>query len=89
MPECQFNIPFTGETTELLNRAKAAIEKKEGNFTGDDQEGKFDITLMGMTVAGSYVVAGKELQVSIDSKPFFVPCDAIESYLKGKLFENN
>jgi hypothetical protein len=85
MSACNFIIPFSGESKEILDKAKATIEKQGGNFTGDELSGNFDITLAGNTVKGSYTVTGNELTIIIDTKPFFVPCDMIESYLKSKL----
>ena len=85
MSTCNFNIPFSGKPDELLNKVKATIEKQGGNFTGDEQGGKFDVTLIGNTIAGSYTVNGTDLAIVIDTKPFFIPCDAVESYLKSKL----
>jgi hypothetical protein len=85
MSACYFTIPFTGEPEVILNKARALMERKDGNFTGDLQNGKFDITLIGNTIAGSYTVNGNELAIIIDTKPFFIPCDTVESYLKSKL----
>lgn len=85
MSACNFNIPFSGNPEEILSKAKATIEKQGGNFSGDEQGGKFDVTLIGNTIAGSYTVNGNELAIIIDTKPFFIPCDTVESYLKSKL----
>ena len=65
--------------------AKAAIEKQDGHFTGDEESGNFDVTVMGNTIAGSYTSDGKELAIIIDTKPFFIPCEMVESFLKTKL----
>ena len=85
MSDCNFNIPFSGDPEEILNKAKAAIEKQGGNFNGDDQSGSFDVTAMGNTVSGSYTVTGNDLAIIIDHKPFFIPCEMVENFLKSKL----
>lgn len=85
MSACNFNIPFTGNPEEILNKAKLAIEKQGGNFTGDNKSGNFDVTALGNTVAGSYTVSGNNLAMVIDTKPFFISCDMVESFLKSKL----
>jgi len=85
MTDCQFSIPFTVSTEEILAKAKAVIEKKEGRFTGDDHSGEFELAFLGMTAGGTYQVVGQELQVTILSKPFFIPCETVENYLKSKL----
>jgi hypothetical protein len=40
---------------------------------------------VGSTIAGSYRVMGNNLAIIIDTKPFFIPCDTVESFLKSKL----
>ncbi len=56
-----------------------------GNFSGDNSTGNFDVTAFGNTIKGSYSVAGSELDIVIDSKPFFLPCSTIEGHLKNQL----
>lgn len=85
MTDCHFSIPFTVSTEEILAKAKTFIEKKEGRFLGDENSGEFELSFMGMTAGGTYKVSGNELLVSIHSKPFFIPCETVENYLKSKL----
>ena len=85
MTGCKFNIPFSGSAEEILAKAKSAIESQGGNFTGDLTAGNFDVSLLSNTIAGNYSVEGQNLQLNIDSKPVFLPCNAIESFLIKKL----
>jgi hypothetical protein len=85
MSGCKFNIPFSGSAEEILAKAKSAIESQGGTFTGDLNAGNFDVSLLSNTIAGSYSVEGQNLQLNIDSKPVFLPCNAIESFLIKKL----
>jgi hypothetical protein len=85
MSACQFKINFSGAADEILAKAKDTVEKQGGQFSGDTQNGQFSITLLSNTVAGTYIVNGNELEISIDQKPIFVPCSAIEGYLVNKL----
>jgi hypothetical protein len=85
MPECNFKINFTGTPEEVFQKAKSAIEKQKGSFTGDAGAGDFDVSFFGNAITGSYAVNGQELEVTIHSKPFFVPCSAIESMLAKEL----
>ena len=82
---CSFSLPFTGEPQQVLSKARSAVEGGGGVFNGNDQSGNFQVTAMGNTVAGTYAVAGQELQIVITSKPFFVPCRTIENFLKSQL----
>lgn len=85
MSACNFIIPFTKSVTEILEKAKKTIESQSGNFTGDENTGNFDVSIFGNTVVGSYSVNGQELNIDITEKPFLVPCNMIESYLKSNL----
>lgn len=85
MSACNFTIPFTKSVTEILEKAKKTIESQSGNFTGDENAGNFDVSIFGNTVIGSYTVTGQELNIDISEKPFLVPCNMIESFLKNQL----
>jgi len=68
-----------------LNKAKAAIESQNGNFSGDTTSGDFDVTVFANTIKGSYTITGKNLHLTITDKPFLIPCSTIESFLKSKI----
>lgn len=82
---CNFKIPFTGSAETVLNKAKSAVQSQGGNFSGDSNAGNFSVSVFGNDIKGSYTVSGSELNIVIDSKPFFVPCNAIESFLKSQV----
>ena len=85
MSACNFSLPFTGDPASMLSKAKSAVQKQGGNFTGDAGSGNFDLSVFGNTIAGSYTVSGQQLNVTIDSKPFLIPCSTIESFLRSQL----
>jgi hypothetical protein len=85
MSACKFNIPFSGSAEEILNKAKATVEKQGGEFKGNNETGSFHVSAMGNTIAGSYAVTGNDIEMTIDTKPFFISCDMVESFLKSKL----
>ena len=82
---CNFKIPFTSPLNELVEKARSVVESQNGNFNGNEQEGSFDVTLMGNYVSGSYRVIGNELHVDIIDKPMFVPCAMIQGFLEKQL----
>lgn len=82
---CNFNIPFSGPAQENLSKAKNAVESQGGIFDGDEKSGNFNVSVFGNTIKGSYTNSGNELNINIDSKPIFVSCGMIESYLKNKI----
>lgn len=85
MSDCNVNINFSGSAEEILAKAKTAVESQGGMFTGDVNSGSFEVSLLSNKVSGSYKVEGNNLQLIITEKPMFVPCSAIEGYLKNKL----
>jgi len=85
MSDCQIIIPFSGEAEIILDKARKAVEGQGGRFEGDLQSGSFDVSLMSNRVAGSYLVLDQTLQLNITHKPMFIPCNAIEGFLKSKL----
>ena len=85
MSACQFSIPFSGSPLDILNKAKSAVDSQGGNFEGDTQGGSFDLSVFGNTIKGSYTVSGQNLQITVDEKPFLIPCSTIEGFLKNKI----
>jgi hypothetical protein len=85
MPACNFSIPFSGSPSDISQKAQAAIQDQGGHFRGDDTSGIFELSVLGTDVRGSYQISGQELNVTIDSKPFMIPCSTIQSYLSKHL----
>ncbi|MEO6453073.1 MAG: hypothetical protein ABIN97_03320 [Ginsengibacter sp.] len=85
MAACKFIIPFSGEVNSILLKAKNAVESQDGNFNGDESTGNFNVSVLGSIINGSYSVSGHHLNIVIESKSFFIPCSAIESFLKKKI----
>jgi hypothetical protein len=85
MAACNFIIPFTGDASAVLEKAKTAVEKQSGHFTGGTDQGNFDVSFFGQEINGTYTVTGNDLNIIIENKPFMVPCSAIESFLKSQV----
>lgn len=85
MAACNFSIPFSGEAETVLSKAKHAVEKQDGSFTGDVTQGNFNVSFFGQEIVGTYSVSGNNLDIIIEEKPFMVPCSAIESFLKSQV----
>ncbi len=85
MAACNFTLPFSGDAETVLDKAKKAVEKQSGSFTGDTSMGNFSVSFFGQEIIGTYTVAGSDLNIVIDSKPFMVPCNAIENFLKSQI----
>ncbi len=84
MSKCNFDIPFTGNAESIFTKARSAIDKQGGKFTGDEFSGDFSVNVLG-NIVGSYTISGQVMHVSILSSPMFIPCSQIESFLKSQL----
>lgn len=82
---CDFSIPFTGDVESVLAKAKNAVQSQGGNFNGDVNHGNFDVSVFGNKIVGNYTISGQTMSINITDKPFMVPCNAIEGFLKGQL----
>jgi hypothetical protein len=79
---CNFSITFPGAPSKILEKAKSAIEGQGGNFSGDLSSGTFSVQVMG-SISGSYSISGQVMNINIDSKPIFIGCGQIESFMKS------
>jgi hypothetical protein len=82
---CNFSIPFSGSPIDVLGKAKSAVQNQGGAFKGDETSGIFQISIMGSAIKGSYIVSGSDLNITIDSKPFLIPCNTIEGFLRNQI----
>ncbi len=73
-----FSVPFTGDATSLLERARKAAADNGAQVTGDTNKGTFS----GRGVEGSYIVSGNTVNVTVDKKPLVIPWPLVESQLK-------
>jgi hypothetical protein len=85
MSSCKFLIPFSGTAADIVSKAKNTVESNGGNFKGDDSFGMFNISAFGNTIKGSYTIAGQNLEIVVEEKPFLLSCSMIESFLKSKI----
>ena len=83
MSKCSFTIPFKGLPETIINKAKSAIQGQGGSFNGDDLSGNFSVQVLG-NISGTYSIAGNEMTVDIDSKPLFIGCGQIESFMRNQ-----
>lgn len=81
MAECNFNVPFSVSPSEIISKAKSAIESQNGDFKGDENAGEFSVSIIGNTIKGNYTITGQVMNLAITQKPFFVPCSTIENLL--------
>jgi hypothetical protein len=84
MAACNFIIPVT-ETGAALSKIQKAVTQQGGTFSGNETAGNISVSLFGSTITGTYQVKPDALDITITEKPFLLPCNAIEGFLKKQL----
>ncbi|HVD98709.1 MAG TPA: hypothetical protein VNB90_10945 [Cytophagaceae bacterium] len=87
MSDCSFQIPFTSSASELVAKAKKAIEKAGGEVQGEANTGNFSIPSPLGKISGNYTITGQSASFVITQKPMFVSCGLIESTIQKYLSE--
>ncbi|WP_437758433.1 hypothetical protein [Sorangium sp. So ce1389] len=87
MAKHSFSVPFSGSSQDIVAKAKAAIEKAGGQFSGDQSKGNFSVSTPAGTVKGTYAIAAQSFSVDITDKPFILPGSAIEGQVRKFLSE--
>jgi hypothetical protein len=82
MAKHSFSVDFSGSAQDVVAKAKGAIEKAGGKFSGDEKKGDFSVPTPAGTVKGLYNIAGQKFAVDITDKPFIVPGSAIENQVR-------
>jgi len=82
MAKHSFSVNFPGAAADIVAKAKGAIEKNKGSFTGDDKTGKFSVPTPAGVVKGEYKITGNSFGVDITDKPFIVSGGMIEDQVK-------
>jgi len=85
MVECSFKFNINSSPAAIINNVKSKIEKGGGSFTGDENEGNFNLPTPVGAIEGNYSVRINELKIDITKKPMMLPCSMIESELKKRL----
>ena len=85
MASCRFNIEFNGSTSDLVTKAKTAIEQAGGSFTGTLTEGTYALSTPLGDISGMYTISGQTASFHITDKPFLVSCGTIEKKINGYL----
>ncbi len=85
MAECSFKFNIDSSPAVIINNVKTKIENEGGSFTGDENEGNFNLPTPVGAIEGNYSVINKELKIDITKKPMMLPCSMIESELEKRL----
>jgi hypothetical protein len=79
-----FNVNYTGDKSQLLNKIKSTIGDK-GQFAGDESRGDFEGNTPLGKFAGSYAINGDDITITINKKPFLVSTGRIKEEFEKAL----
>ncbi len=79
---CNFSFDLNESAATIVAKAKDAISKAGGTFTGNDASGDFVLSTFAGKIVGSYTVLASSLEIAITNKPIFVSCSMIEQELR-------
>ena len=85
MAECSFKFNIDTSPAEIINKVKSKIENERGSFTGNENDGNFNLPTPVGAIEGNYTVIDNELNIDITKKPMMLPCSMIESELEKRL----
>ncbi|MGP8213956.1 MAG: hypothetical protein ACLQQ4_00190 [Bacteroidia bacterium] len=80
-----FSVSFQGVVADYLEKIKGKIAKMNGTLTGNETEGSFEVNSMVGRVAGTYIINGQTVTVTVTDKPLMLACAMLEGILKGVL----
>ena len=80
----QFTVKYPGDKQELMNKIKSTVGDK-GKVNGNEQQGSFEGSTPIGTFEGSYVIAGDDITITIDKKPFLVSNGRIQEEFEKAL----
>jgi len=85
MAECSFKFNIDSNPVDIVDKVKSKIENEGGSFTGDENEGNFNLPTPVGGIEGNYSVGDNDLKIDITKKPMMLPCSMIESELEKRL----
>jgi hypothetical protein len=85
MNTCELTISFNQPASVMIANLQAKATSQGGTFTGNGISGTINVPVLGSYISGSYTIAGQEMQLTIDHKPFLISCNQIEIFLVGSL----
>jgi hypothetical protein len=84
-------LTYKGDPKKKLEKFKGIARTEDVFFEGDDSKGTFDggpvVAGIRLRFKGSYVVKGKNIEVTILEKPILVSWELVEVTLKGFFLE--
>jgi hypothetical protein len=78
----EFQVKLTISPEVLVATARRAIAEAGGKLEGDTQKGSFSVPTPFGAVAGIYRIADGHIYITIQQRPFLLPCFLIEELVR-------
>ena len=78
-----FEIEVNTSKSSTYERMKTAVAQANGEFSGDENSGSFEIPVAVGRISGNYELHENRIAVDIRKKPFLVSMRMIEDALTG------
>jgi hypothetical protein len=78
-------IPFKSDINEIYKYGVNQSKPYKGFFSGDTSSGLFDFESVIGKFKGKYVVKNNIIEIVFEKKPFFIPNNVIENFLKSHI----
>jgi len=75
-------LDYTSQSANHIKVAREAIKKAGGTYTGDDQNGDFEIPTPLGKIAGHFIIEPTCIEIIITHKPFLITHHRIEKELR-------
>ena len=85
MGKCSITIELNADAGQIVKKAQEAISAVGGTFTGDAEQGSFELSTPIGLVKGAYTIQEMIISIRIHSKPLFLSCGRIEEELRHYL----
>lgn len=81
MAQCRFEFAISGDSQRVVDQVRSHVGQAGGRFDGSAGSGTFSLPTPIGAFEGTWSVVGQSIVIEVTTKPFFVPCSAIESRL--------
>ena len=79
---CNFSFDLNESAEAIVAKAKDAIGKAGGTFTGDDTSGDFVLSNFAGKIVGSYILSPTKFDIVISDQQMILSCSLIEQELR-------
>lgn len=86
MASCDpFTVDFQGSAEDLFTKVSALVHDHNGRITGGPAGGAISVSTPVGSIDAKYTIDGQVLTATVTKRPFFLPCSAIQSFVRSNV----